>query len=112
MKDVSGRKKVISLEPFDLEKFALHFHKCPDVVEAQKPDSETKSKYFGVIQAFTLAQLIVKDPIAGKEWRRIGEVQELLGDRFLVKVAYPRKGLSKYLLYLISLQIFLQISCS
>ena len=43
-----GRKKVIYLEPFDLEKFALQFYKCPDVVEAQKPDFETESQYFGV----------------------------------------------------------------
>ena len=37
------------LEPFDLERFVLHFNKCPDVVEAQKPDFETESLYFGVI---------------------------------------------------------------
>ena len=44
----SGRKKVISLEPFDLERFFLHFHKCTDIVEAQKPDFETDCQYFGV----------------------------------------------------------------
>ena len=62
MEDVSGRKKVISLEPFDLERFALHFHKCPNVEEAQKPDSETESQHFWVIQAFTLAHFIVRNP--------------------------------------------------
>ena len=44
----SGRNNVIFLEPFDLEKFSLHFQKCPDLVEAQKPDFETESQYFGV----------------------------------------------------------------
>ena len=44
-----AEKKVISLEPLDLERFALHFHKCPDVAEAKKPDFETESQYFGVI---------------------------------------------------------------
>ena len=63
MKDVYGRKKVISLEPFDLERFALHFHKCPDVVEAHLPDFETEGQYLGLIQAFTLAHFIVKDPV-------------------------------------------------
>ena len=63
MKDVSGRKKVIYLEANDLEKFALHFNKSPDVVKAQNPDSATKSHYFGVIQAFALAHFIVKHPV-------------------------------------------------
>ena len=63
MKDVSGKNKVISLEPFDLPRFALHFHKCPNVVEVQKPDFDSESQYFGVIKAFTLARFIVKDPV-------------------------------------------------
>ena len=53
------------LKPYDLEKFAFHFRKCPYVVEAQKPDSETESQHFGVIQAFTLAHFIVRDPVQG-----------------------------------------------
>jgi len=44
-----AEKKVISLEPFDLPRFALHIHKYPNVKEAQKPDFETESLYFGVI---------------------------------------------------------------
>jgi len=42
-------KKVTSLGPFNLERFALQFHKCPNVAKAQKPDFETESQYFGVI---------------------------------------------------------------
>ena len=56
-------KKVICLEPFDLERFVLHFHKCPDVVEAHKLDFETEGQYLGVIKAFTLAHFVVKDPV-------------------------------------------------
>ena len=63
MNDVSGREKVIFLEAFDLERFALHFHNCPNVVEAEKPNFISESQYFVVIQAFTLAHLIVKDPV-------------------------------------------------
>ena len=36
--------KGVSLELFDSERFVLHFHKCPDVVEAKKPDFETESQ--------------------------------------------------------------------
>ena len=40
-----------------LERFAFHFHKCPNVAEAQKPDCETESLYFGLVH------FIVRDPV-------------------------------------------------
>ena len=46
-----------------LERFALHFYKCPDVLKVTKPDFATKSQYFWVICAFTLVHFIVKDPV-------------------------------------------------
>ena len=61
--EYNKEKNVISLEPFDLQRFTLHFHKCSDVAEAQKPDFKTESQYFGVIQAFDLAHFIVRDPV-------------------------------------------------
>ena len=33
LQNVSDRKKIIYLEPFDSERFALYFHKCPHPVQ-------------------------------------------------------------------------------
>ena len=54
---------MISLEPSILEMVALHFHKCPDLMQTPMYDLKHKKLFQLVIQAFTYSQFDLKGPV-------------------------------------------------
>ena len=56
-------KKIISLKFFDIEKFAFHFPKCPHPEKGLMLYIDIFSPSLMVIQACTLLQSEMKDPV-------------------------------------------------
>ena len=63
------RKRIISLKPFDIEKFALHFHKCPHLGKDLMPLVDIFNQHLFVIPAFTFAQYEMTDPVLWKDMK-------------------------------------------
>ena len=55
---------IISLKPFDLEKFALYLYECSHPEKGLMPFVDIFSQCLMVEQAFTFAQYEMGDPVA------------------------------------------------
>ena len=57
----------MSIEPFDLERFSLHYHKCPHPKKGKMPPVDIFNQYSIDLKAFTLLQSEMKDPVGNSQ---------------------------------------------
>jgi len=56
-------KKIISLISFELERFALHFHKCPHLSSLGTPTNQIQLEYFYPLDPIEVSKLVFVHPV-------------------------------------------------